>query len=762
MADEGRYEARLDSLPVGLYRSTPEGRFLYVNQTLVEMAGYPGREELLATPIYAIWYEPAERDVFLDRLQRESVLHGYEMRVRRYDGGVMWVRNSVHRLQDAEGRIFFDGVVEDVTERREAEEALARVEAQYRRQIDASPEAVAVHRGGAFVYVNSAACELIGAASPDELVGRTALDLVHPDDRDVVRARMERGYRDGQPGERLDERFVRLDGRVIEVEVASVPILWEGKPATQVLVRDVTAQRQAERHLRASETRLAEAQKIAALGTWELDPVARRFEASEELFRLAGVEPRRDGISFEETLALIHPEDRAAVVECLRRAVEHLEGFALDYRYLRPDGRTRTVHTRAEVSCDSTGRVVRVVGTAQDVTDRKQIEQELAEARDAALEASRLKSFFLANMSHEIRTPLNVILGYAALLSEHFEEAGDHSQDSLLEGIDRAARRLLDTVHGVLDLSKIETGTFSVDPETIDVVEILRREVADFAVLARRKGLELRLEAAPERCAVRFDEYCLSQALANLLSNALKFTAEGGVTVSLRGRPSQGAVIEVADTGVGIDTAYLPRLFDAFSQEQSGYTREFEGSGLGLALTRRYVELNGGRVSVESAKGRGSSFRIHLPPGDGGDAPEAGEPARSAEPVPVASHERSGVLLVEDEPDTQQYMKAVLGSRYELFVASTAGEARELLEGNRSRIRLVLMDLSLRGGEDGLSLTRSIRSDERFADLPVVATTAHAFVEDRDRCLEAGCDAYLAKPIAPSALVTTIEGLLRR
>jgi signal transduction histidine kinase len=243
---------------------------------------------------------------------------------------------------------------------------------------------------------------------------------------------------------------------------------------------------------------------------------------------------------------------------------------------------------------------------------REDRERELERARDEALEASRMKSSFVRNMSHEIRTPVSVILGYVRLIGEHLATAGDETSRSLFEAVERNCTRLLNTVHSILDISRIESDSIEIHPEPIELGSFVQEKIADFRKVAEDKGLSLVEEIDARAAAVIFDEYCLSRALASLLDNAIKFTQQGSVLVWL-GRSSDGRLcLEVRDTGVGIDPAYLPHLYEAFSQEKLGSARPFEGSGLGMALARKFLEINGAAISVESQKGKGSSFAIHF------------------------------------------------------------------------------------------------------------------------------------------------------
>jgi PAS domain S-box-containing protein len=405
------------------------------------------------------------------------------------------------------------------------------------------------------------------------------------------------------------------------------------------------------------------------------------------------------------------------------------------------------------------GQPIGVINIARDVTQEHQAAEDLRAARDQALESSRLKSSFLANVSHEIRTPLSVMLGYAWLLAELTQRAGNAEPVEMVEGMRRAAERLEATIDSILDISKIESGVLDLRPEPIELATLVKRQIGDFQSLASAKGLNLTCRIDEPNAVVSFDPYCLGNALMNLVANAFKFTPSGEVRIELS-RGLDGALcLRVCDTGVGIAPAFLPRVGEPFAREESGFTRRFEGTGLGLALTKRYLELNGARLSVESEKGRGSVFTIHF------STEIAAQPAAR----PVASRHvaassvtpvRARVLVVDDDEETRNYMAILLGKKYAPSLAPGADEALGVLANGGADI--VLMDVSLGGNEDGLALTKRIRSDGRWRNLPIIALTAHAFPADRLAMLEAGCDDYLAKPFNPRDLVAKISTLLSR
>ncbi len=314
--------------------------------------------------------------------------------------------------------------------------------------------------------------------------------------------------------------------------------------------------------------------------------------------------------------------------------------------------------------------MVLAVAAVTSVVDRLREQGALLErALDAALEASRVKSAFIANTSHEIRTPLNIITGYVDLIGEHLAAQNDESLKEYMEGTRRACARLLRTIGNMLDISKIEAGALDLAPTQLEIGPWLERLLADFRAMAEQKGIALTCTIEAPDASVVFDEYCLTQALTNLLDNAIKFTGRGSVTCRLY-RESDGTLcLEIRDTGIGISEVYLPHLFEPFSQERSGLARQFQGSGLGLALTRRYLELNGARISVKTEQGQGTTFAIQFPPESEGKGRSPRQPTEASS--------RPAILVVDDDVDTLQYMRIALRQRYDVVIAASGKEMRQ-------------------------------------------------------------------------------------
>jgi PAS domain S-box-containing protein len=431
-------------------------------------------------------------------------------------------------------------------------------------------------------------------------------------------------------------------------------------------------------------------------------------------------------------------------------------GSGSSVRHQRKDGTIIDVDISSDV-VTLDGREC-AIALYNDVTERNRLATEAAIAHDRAVEASNMKSAFLANVSHEVRTPMNGVIGMTDLLL-HMELSGE--QRECAEQVAASGRHMLELINDILDLSKIETGHLTLELANFDLAEVVTKACSAARPLAQAKDLRLDLEIdndVPRH--VRGDGRRLQQVVANLLSNAVKFTAAGAVTVRLSASATSDRMslirVAVSDTGIGVEAESLPLMFDAFTQADVSTTRLFGGTGLGLAIAREIVDLMGGTINAESTPGRGSTFwfevELEAPfAADGLTAPliernHATAPSWAGPPL---------VLVAEDSPVNQIVATRVLercGCRVE--VVQDGAQALAALAAKQ--YDAVLMDCQM-PGIDGYDTTRELRRRENGAShTPVIAMTAHAMTGDRERCLEAGMDDYISKPVSHADLAAAL------
>jgi PAS domain S-box-containing protein len=542
--------------------------------------------------------------------------------------------------------------------------------------------------------------------------------------------------------------------------------------------------------LRESEERFRAFVETTHEWIWSIDLEGRHTYCNPAVQNILGHHP--DDMLGKDFRAFLHEDDRRQMNELLPLFINDKWGWRdLVLRWRHKDGSYRALERNATPILDAQGELQGYRGTDRDITERRRAEQALSderallaqrvEERTAELSsanlqlarAARLKDEFLASMSHELRTPLNAVLGMAEVLQEQIHGPLNEKQTRSVRSIEESGRHLLSLINDILDLSKFEAGKMELQVDKVPIQSVCESSIRLVKQVAHQKQIKLTTAIAQGLANLDADERRLKQILVNLLSNAVKFTPDkGAVGLEVDLHPVHPATrFTVWDTGIGIAAEDMPRLFQPFVQLDSKLSRQYAGTGLGLALVKRMVEMHGGSISIHSEPGKGSRFVFHIPhelPPSATIRNNTEPPPRTATVSPRSNNSTAGstaaasdarpqplILLAEDNEISIELFCTFLKARgYRVAVARDGFEV--LQQTQRECPELVLMDVQM-PGLDGLEATRRLRQDPRFKQLPVIAVTASAMPGDREICLDAGVTAYMTKPVNLKSLVDAIE-----
>lgn len=709
--------------------------------------------------------EAAQHREKLKQALRDGALHT-SSRIRRLDGAYRWIEIHGKTVSNAGGGRRMIGVIRDITAQKQNEERLHNSEQRYKTLVDAAADGILINRDDRVVFANRAFVQMIGARDHTELLGRDPFSFLHPDFHAQVRERIAHLLETGETNPPLEQRYIRLDGAPLEVEVVSTIYESDEGRGVQLLIRDITARKEAA----LTQTRLAaivEFSEDAIVGKNLQGIIQSWNKGAEHIFGYTA-----DEVIGHSVLLLIPPELAHQETEILDRISrgERLQNF--ETIRVRKSGERFPVSLTISPIRDEYGRVVGASKIARDITDRKRIErehQELLEreraARAAAEEANRLKDEFLATLSHELRAPLSAISGWSHLLSSGSLADGDHAR--ALDAIQRGVESQTQLINDLLDVSRVVAGKMRLDVRPIKLVDVIEQAVETVRPAAAAKRVRLQLLLDPKAGPLAGDSDRLQQVFWNLLSNALKFTPAGGRVEVRAERINSHVEITVSDTGAGISHEVLPFIFDRFRQGDAAINRRYGGLGLGLSIVRHLVELHGGSVTADSAgPGKGATFVVRLPvtavsqPWPGGERVHPGVSGGAAYGAPELNGIR--LLVVDDEPGTREVMLELLQrAGAEVRVAASAAEALEMLDEWPPDVLISDIGMPIM---DGYALIRAIRTRPaaRGGRVPAAALTAYSRTEDRLRALSAGYQIHLTKPVEPVELLTVIASLAQR
>jgi PAS domain S-box-containing protein len=784
---EERFRAVFETGGMGIGVYSANSQITQTNLAMQQFLGYSNAE--LATLHYSVLTHPDDLAIeqpYVDRCIAGD-LNNYQIEKRfvRKDGSFVWGDLTVSIVRGAKGESqLCIAMIADITDRKQAEEALRQNEQRYRALVESQTELICRYLpDGTLTFVNEAYCRYFNRTAQD-LIGQNFQVLIPEKDQTVVQNILDKlalltpenpiitsehqiispdGYIAWQMW--TDRAIFDSTGRVVEVQGTG---------------QDITDRKLAEEALRKSEASLAYAQRIAHVGSWEVDLQTQKSTLSEEIYRIYGVEAGRN-ITQSDFFQLVHPDDREHIKNLSKQIIATGKPGGGEFRVVRPDGSIRFIEARIEPIYNEQGQVIELFGTDLDITDRKQIELELQQAKEAAEFANRAKSLFLANISHELRTPLNAILGFAQLLyRDPFLSRNHQEQISIIL---RSGEHLLGLINNVLEMAKIEAGRVTLDSTDFNLYQLLNSLEAMLRFKAESKGLGLRFERSPNVPQfIQADEGKLRQVLINLLGNAIKFTDQGVVTLRIDINETESQhqetltlapvtlLLEIEDTGRGIAESDLHTIFESFVQLENARSPQ-SGTGLGLAISHQFVQLMGGTISVESTLGQGSIFRCQIPVIPVEAKSGHGDAANHRKIQRIAPHQPTyRILVVEDQPTNRMLVTRLLTEvGFEVCEAVHGQAAIERWESWHPH--LILMDMQM-PVMDGYEATRQIRKREAELEhqpspgsstpprTKIIALTASAFKEQRLQMLEVGCDDCISKPFKAHKLLLSIAHFL--
>src|SRR5262245_3060868 len=825
LCDSGaRFRATFENAAVGIARVARDGCWLEVNQRLCDIVGY-SREELMTKTFGDITHpDDLESDWNQARRLLAGEIENYSMEKRYYrkDGSIVWVNLTVSLARKADGSPdYFVSVIEDITERKRAEEvnlqrvalladvsaALAEHGRPLQSMLQKSAEALVRRLDAAFARIwtlnpKESLLELQASAGlythldgrhSRVPVGQLKIGLIAQERQPHLTNDVCNDPRISDPEWAREKGMVAFAGYPLLVEdrVVGVMAMFARHPLTEDTVEAIATvaapiaqgieRKRAEEALRSSEEKFRVLADTAPVMIWasDIDTLCTFFNKPWLDFT---------GCSMDEELGYgwmesVHSEDYDRCLKTYNTSCEARKPFKLEYRLRRRDGEYRWILDHGVPRYSPGGDFLGYIGSCIDITERKQAEarerEQLAReqvARAAAEAANRSKDEFLAMVSHELRTPLNAILGHTRML--RYGAADVDTVNNVTAIVERNAKAQLQIVEDLLDSACANTGRLQIETCPVDLTPVLESALDTVRAAAEAKGVLLVADFGPGPEELFGDSARLQQVVWNLLSNAIKFTPEGGRVELQMESDANHIHVKVSDTGRGIEPEFLPFIFDLFRQADSSSTRRYGGLGLGLSIVKHLVELHGGTITAASAgEGSGATFTVTLPRRQL-EFIETPIPAVAPREAPTEdsipmdqglSLEDVSVFVVDDQEEARELLIKAL-SKYGAHVtaASSGVEALAFLSnppGGR-RPDVLILDIAM-PDEDGytaLKKVRAMEAEQGAAEdrIPAIALTAYGRSEDRLRALQAGFQMHVAKPVQPAELAVIITSLTTR
>lgn len=710
---------------------------------------------------------------------------------RRKDGTEFPAEASISKLKIG-GEILFNAFLQDISQRKEVELELIRSRDLREAIFNESADAIFLVDVETFLTIdcNRRAVELFEATSKNELIGihGNTLHKYKFTPEEVATIVKEINIKSFWTKE---IEYITKKGNTFWGNFATKRIRVASKLIELVRITDISERKKTQEALIKSERLFRILAEISPVGIFRSNASGETIYANERACQLVGA--KLEDVLGWQWNSYIHPEDRERVGQVWQYSITHQLPWQLEYRLVNPEGKEMEtwVLAQADLEMDEKNTIIGYVGTLTDISDvynelrlRKEAELELQRAKEAAELANKAKSIFIANMSHELRTPLNVILGFTQVMLRDFSFS--QKQQEHLQIISKSGNHLLTLINDILDLSKIEAGSITLDEISFDLIDQLDLLQTMFRQKAEAKGLQLQLEIAPDLPRhIITDQNKLRQVIINFLSNAIKFTEKGTITLKVTNckseitdreescglsqdyllpstssplpLPSSLLRFEVSDTGVGIPPSEINTIFDAFTQSQAGKMSP-EGTGLGLTISRKFVQLMGGDIKVSSTLGEGSTFSFEIP----------AYIVLTSEVEPTQTHRQVigllpnqppyRILVADDQPENRQLLVTLL-TQLGLDVREAKNGEEAVILWQEWQPHLIWMDIRM-PVMDGYKATQQIRSTIEGQTTVIIALTAQASKRDCAQALASGCNDFVSKPVQEETLFAKMEKYL--
>ena len=737
------------------------GNIIFVNNSFCSTYNYTN-EEIIGEHI-SILISSERPENLLNKILFTTLKQGWsgELISRRQEGTefLSSISTSVVR-NDIGDPVALITVALDITERKKSENELRQSKQMLQLILDNVPQRIfwkdinSNYLGCNRNFANDA-----GFINPDTVIGSNDFQMPWKSaEAEYYRLVDNEIIETGKPVYHIIEPQTHSDGQVAWLETNKVPLYDEHGRVVGILgtYEDITERKKAEEALKESEERFRSLIDNMIEAALIIDWKGQIIFANNSAAKLVGLATPEEGIG-KTVFDFLHEDDSRRVVRAIMEAKDSPSPFVDEYKIKTIHGDDKWVESLGTKIMFSNKQSLLI--TLRDITERKFAEIELMEAKEKAEEMNRIKSNFLANMSHELRTPLVGILGFAELLNERLK---DKQTTEMAERILTSANRLMDTLNLVLDLSRIEAKKIDINLKPNRIPELVESQIQLFEAVAERKNLSLETRIENQNLYANVDEQIFRQIINNLVNNALKYTYTGGVKVSvdsLSENSQHHVQITVKDSGIGIPKESLGLIFQEFRQVSEGFNRHFEGTGLGLTITKNFIEMMNGEIKVTSTVGSGSTFTVifpllkdfaHIEVQNKVDDDKVNSPQNL-----FKDGEKPNLLVVDNDDSSRDIIKLFLKDLCEMEFADSGEKAFRMV--NDKKFDIILMDINLGKGMSGVDTTRAIKKIESYKNVPIIAITGFAMRGDKEEFIRAGCTHYLSKPFSKSKLIKILN-----